>query len=250
MPTLIITIDQECCRCSNKIQKILCCIQVLPCSLARPITYYVFMHGTERGEFVIEKVVYEKDKVLVSGPFDANKLSCKLCCKAGKIIKNIEVAKPPPPPPEKPKSPKKELVQCKVIYPCPYPYPCPQQPWPCSCPTCQPPPPPKPEPKPESKPKPKPEPALCNKVVYPYPYPYPYPWPCSCPTPYCECPSSKPTPTPPPAPPKQPPACPCPAWSPRYCGGYPPYMAPPPPMMPYPMVVCDDNPAYGACTVM
>ncbi|KAJ1270781.1 hypothetical protein BS78_06G078000 [Paspalum vaginatum] len=61
MPTLIITVDLECCRCSNKIQKILCCIQ-------------------DRGEFVIEKVVYEKDKVMVSGPFDASKLSAVLWC--------------------------------------------------------------------------------------------------------------------------------------------------------------------------
>ncbi|PAN37908.1 hypothetical protein PAHAL_7G132500 [Panicum hallii] len=235
MPTLIITVDLECCRCSAKIQKVLCCIQ-------------------DRGEFVIEKIVYEKDKVLVSGPFDADKLSSKLCCKAGRIIKKIEVK---PPEKETPKSPKPELP-CKPICPYPYPYPYPQPTWPCSCPTpyccgCQSkPPPPKEESKsPETKSKPKPDPALC-KLIYPYPYLYPCPqpaWPCSCPTPHCGC-QSKPASTPPPAPaePPKPPACQCPAWSPCYCsGGYPPYMPPP---MPYPMVVCDESPPYGACTVM
>ncbi|XP_039818564.1 protein PYRICULARIA ORYZAE RESISTANCE 21-like, partial [Panicum virgatum] len=228
--TLIITVELECCHCSAKIQKVLCCIQ-------------------DHGEFVIEKIVYEKDKVLVSGPFDADKLSSKLCCKAGRIIKKIEVAKPPSKTPDPPKSPKKEPVMCP--YPDPYPYP--QPAWPCSCPTpyccwCPsskpPPPPPKKEPKPpETKPKP-------DLVIYPYPYSYTCPqpaWPCSCPTPHCGC-KPKPAPSPPPPEPPKPPACQCPAWSPCYCsGGYPPYMPSP---MPYPMVVCDDSPPYGACTVM
>ncbi|KAG2565922.1 protein PYRICULARIA ORYZAE RESISTANCE 21-like [Panicum virgatum] len=230
MPTLIITVDLECCRCSSKIQKVLCCIQ-------------------DRGEFVIEKIVYENDKVLVSGPFDADKLSSKLCCKAGRIIKKIEVAKPPKNDP--PKCPKKEPVTCTAIYPYPYPYPCPQPAWPCK--------------PPKEEPKPKPEPPSC-KMIYPDPYPYPcsQPWPCSCPSPHCVC-QSKPAP-PPPEPPK-PPACQCqcPAWSPCYCsgggmpacqrqcpawlpcycsGGYPPYMPPPT------MLVCDDSPPYGACTIM
>ncbi|OEL36920.1 hypothetical protein BAE44_0002061 [Dichanthelium oligosanthes] len=175
MPTLIITVDKECCRCSTKIQKIICWIQ-------------------ERCEFVIEKVAYEKDKVIVSGPFDADKLSSSLWCKAGRIIKNIEIAKPPPPPPPPPPSPE---PKCKLICPYPYRFPCPQ----------------------------------------------PGAWsPCSCPAPHCGC-QSKPPPSPPPAPPKQP-ACQCPTWSSCYCGGgYPP-------PMPYPMVVCDDGPPYGACAVM
>uniref|UniRef100_A0A0A8YW37 HMA domain-containing protein n=1 Tax=Arundo donax TaxID=35708 RepID=A0A0A8YW37_ARUDO len=175
MSTLVVTVDLECCRCSGKIQKILCCIQ-------------------DRGEFVIDKIVYEKDKVIVSGPFDADKLSCRLCCKAGRIIKNIEVVKPPPP-----------------------------------------------------KPEPKPEPVVPYKLIpYPYPYPYQQPaWPCSCPTSYCQC-HSKP---PPPEPPK-PPACHCPSWPSCYCSGYPPPSYVPPPMPPYPFVVCDENPAYGACAVM
>ena len=71
--------------------------------------------------------MYEKDKVLVSGPFDADKLSRKLWCKAGRIVKNIEVAKPPPKPDPKPEpKPKPEPSPCKQIYPYPYPFPCPQ----------------------------------------------------------------------------------------------------------------------------
>ncbi|TVU14727.1 hypothetical protein EJB05_38217 [Eragrostis curvula] len=91
MPTLNITVDPECGRCSSKIQKVLRCVQ-------------------ERGEFVIEKVMYEKDKVIVSGPFDAEKLACKLCCKAGRIIKNIEIVKPPPAETDK-KEPKRRRSQ-------------------------------------------------------------------------------------------------------------------------------------------
>ncbi|KAJ1270774.1 hypothetical protein BS78_06G077500 [Paspalum vaginatum] len=182
MPTLIITVDLECCRCSNKIQKILCCIQ-------------------DCGEFVIEKVVYEKDKVMVSGPFDAIKLSAVLWCKAGRVIKNIEEAKPPKP------KPKPEPAPCKLMYAYPYPYPCPQTPgaswsWPCSCPTphcgCQ-----------WSKPAPAPAPA---------PAPPP-PEPLK--TPECKCPTWSPS-------------CYC-------GGGYPPYMMPPHMPYPYPVVVCDDS---------
>ncbi|XP_066344133.1 protein PYRICULARIA ORYZAE RESISTANCE 21-like, partial [Miscanthus floridulus] len=98
MGKLKITVDLECGRCSTKIQKVLCCIQ-------------------ERCEFVIEKVEYEKDKVTVSGPFDANKLSCILWAKACRIIKNIEIVK------EKEPEPKPE-PKCKLVYSCPYP--CPQ----------------------------------------------------------------------------------------------------------------------------
>ncbi|KAF0924906.1 hypothetical protein E2562_014982 [Oryza meyeriana var. granulata] len=84
MPTLVIAMNLQCCRCSTKIQKLLCCMQ-------------------ERGEFEIEKIVYEKKTVVVSGPFDAEKLSCKLWCKAGKIIKDIKIKTPPEPPvPTKP----------------------------------------------------------------------------------------------------------------------------------------------------
>ena len=75
----------------------------------------------EQCEFVIEKVEYEKDKVIVSRPFDANKLSHSLWAKADRIIKNIEVIKEKEPEPKSEPKPK-----CKLVYSCPYyPYPCP-----------------------------------------------------------------------------------------------------------------------------
>uniref|UniRef100_A0A804RJ35 Uncharacterized protein n=1 Tax=Zea mays TaxID=4577 RepID=A0A804RJ35_MAIZE len=201
--TLIVTVNLECCRCSSKIQKILCGIQ-------------------QEGEFTIEKIVYEKDKVLVTGPFDADKLSCKLWCKAGRIIKDIQVAKPKD---EKPKNPSCKLVY--PYYPC-YPFQlCPQQQpgaWPCSggCPHphcgCQSKPPPPPVPPPPPPPPPPPMPPACQCSTWP-----------SC---YCGG-----------YPPPMPPSCQCSTWPSCYCGGYPP-------PMPYPMIVCDDSPPYGACTVM
>uniref|UniRef100_A0A0D9W4G4 HMA domain-containing protein n=1 Tax=Leersia perrieri TaxID=77586 RepID=A0A0D9W4G4_9ORYZ len=191
MPTLIITVDLQCCRCSTKIQKILCCMQ-------------------ERGEFEIEKIVYKKETVEVSGPFDAEKLYCKLWCKASKIIKDIKIKPPPPPEEKKPKTDDK-----------------------------------KDEDKKPDKPKPKPDPPC--KLIFPYMYPphqYCPTWPCGCPTQHCECHSKPPPPAPtPPPPPPEPtkPACGCHGCSPPY----PPYMAPYPPM-----VVCEENPNYGACTIM
>jgi hypothetical protein len=177
---------------------------------------------TTEGEFTIEKIVYEKDKVLVTGPFDADKLSCKLWCKAGRIIKDIQVAKPKD---EKPKNPSCKLVY--PYYPC-YPFQlCPQQQpgaWPCSggCPHphcgCQSKPPPPPVPPPPPPPPPPPMPPACQCSTWP-----------SC---YCGG-----------YPPPMPPSCQCSTWPSCYCGGYPP-------PMPYPMIVCDDSPPYGACTVM
>ncbi|KAG8081807.1 hypothetical protein GUJ93_ZPchr0014g47495 [Zizania palustris] len=147
MTTLIITVDLQCCRCSTKIQKILCCMQ-------------------ERGEFAIEKVAYEKDKVVVSGPFDGEKLYCKLLCKAGRIIKDIKIVKPEPKKPDD-KKPEPKKPDDK-----------------------------KPEPKkPDEKPKPE------YKIIpYPYLYPYPYytqqqycpTWQCGCVTPHCESPAIEP----------------------------------------------------------
>jgi hypothetical protein len=99
----------------------------------------------EQCEFVIEKVEYEKDKVTVSGPFDANKLSCCLWAKAGRIIKNIEIVKEKEPEP-KPKP------KCKLVYsypPCPQLGPCAG---PCSCPT---------------PPCPPPMPPACSAMPYP-----------------------------------------------------------------------------------
>ncbi|TVU14726.1 hypothetical protein EJB05_38216 [Eragrostis curvula] len=222
MPTLNITVDPECGRCSSKIQNVLRCVQ-------------------ERGEFVIEKVMYEKDKVIVSGPFDAEKLACKLCCKAGRIIKNIEIVKPPLAETDKKEPKKEEPKLCKLV-PYPYPWPCSCAPSYCRCPAkILPPSPP--------KPKSKPEPAPCKLLPCPCPFPCPPPaWPCSCPPPYCQCNVKPPAPepvSPPPQPePPKAPACQCPTW-PCHCYGYPL-----PPRLPYPMVVCDESPPYGSCVIM
>jgi len=168
MPTLIITLDMDCCRCTTKIQKVLCSIQ-------------------DRGKFTIDKIVYGDGKVLVSGPFDADKLSCKIWCKAGKIIKNIEVAKPPPKQKEeKPVEPKP--APWLVAYP--YPYPVPYQQYtttgPCGCATpycdCHSKPPPlAPAPAPTCQ---CPTGPSCHCSSYP-PYQQPMPRPCT-PMVYCE----------------------------------------------------------------
>ncbi|XP_040379508.1 protein PYRICULARIA ORYZAE RESISTANCE 21-like [Oryza brachyantha] len=192
MPTLIITVDLQCCRCSTKIQKLLCCIQ-------------------EGCEFEIEKIVYEKDTVVVSGPFDAEKLSCVLWCKAGKIIKCIKIK-----PPEKEKEKEKPKPEpCKLIplsYPyCPPPQRCPPTPScpPCGCATPH-----------------------CECHCKPAPPPPPPPPPAEPPKPACGCPAN------------WSPSC----HSCSRCYPAPPY---PPPAMAYPPVLlCDESPQYGACAVM
>ncbi|TVU42754.1 hypothetical protein EJB05_09175, partial [Eragrostis curvula] len=193
--TLNIFIHPDCCRCSNKIQKLLCCIK-------------------ERGEFKIEKIVYEKDKVVVTGPFDAEKLTCKLCCKAGKIIKKIDIQKPPAPtptpaPPVEPKNPTKPVESKKPQNPEPSPapyYPVPYYPVPH--PAYYPPPMLNaPQTKPE---QPKPDPPQLGLWAS-----------CSCPPPYCHCDEKK-----------QRPACKCP---PPYCHCC--VVVCPPPCKPCPHVV-------------
>ncbi|KAG2564962.1 protein PYRICULARIA ORYZAE RESISTANCE 21-like [Panicum virgatum] len=103
MLTVIITLDLDCCRWREEIEKIICCFQA-------------------RTEFVFEKVEYEKDKVILSGNFDPDKLCCMLRgCKAGCLIKKIEVVEPDC-------KPKFETSSCKLI-----PHPCPN---PCLQPAC------------------------------------------------------------------------------------------------------------------
>uniref|UniRef100_A0A8R7R140 HMA domain-containing protein n=1 Tax=Triticum urartu TaxID=4572 RepID=A0A8R7R140_TRIUA len=78
MPTIIIKVDLDCGRCHAKIRKVLERIR-------------------EKGEFIIDDIKYDEKKnhVIVSGPFDADKLGDKLCCKACNIIKEIETVEPP-----------------------------------------------------------------------------------------------------------------------------------------------------------
>jgi len=214
MPTIIIKVDLDCARCHRKIERVLDRIR-------------------EKGEFVIDDIEYDEkhNKVIVKGPFDADRLSDKLCCKACKIIKEIEIVEPPPPPPPEP--PKKEE-----------PKPPPPEP------VVEPPPPPpaevKPEPPKKKEPEVKPPPPAPTKVVevpYPWPYPYPYPmWPSDCCCHHghggCHCCSCKEEPAPAPAPA---PVYPPPQYNvyPQYpaqpCGGY--------------KIVCEDDPPY-ACAIM
>ncbi|KAL6894100.1 hypothetical protein ACP4OV_008198 [Aristida adscensionis] len=240
MPTIIVKVDLECCRCYAKIQKVLNRIQ-------------------EKGEFVIDDIEYDEknNRVIVSGPFDADKLADKLCCKACKIIKEIEIVEPPPPPP--PESPKKEKPAPPPPAPEVKPPPPPpavveppkEKPPPPPPPKEEPPkekpPPPKEKPPPPPKEEPKPPPPKVVEVPYPWPYPCPWPaWPSDC---YCHhghggchcCSCGKaPEPAPAPAPPQYVP--------------YPQYVPQPYPCGPcgggggY-RIVCEEDPSY-ACTIM
>ncbi|KAM0832985.1 hypothetical protein ACQ4PT_064548 [Festuca glaucescens] len=215
MPTIKIKVDLDCSRCHRKIEKVLDRIR-------------------EKGEFVIDDIEYDEKNniVIVKGPFDADRLADKLCCKACKIIKEIEIVEPPPPPPPEPEPepPKKEE-------------PAPPEPEPV---VEEPPPPAVVEPEPPKKEEPAPPPPAPTKVVevpYPWPYPYPYPaWPSDCCCHHghggCHCCSCKEEPAPAPAPAPPPPQYniypqyPQPAYP---CGGY--------------KIVCEEDPNY-ACSIM
>ncbi|PUZ36999.1 hypothetical protein GQ55_9G083100 [Panicum hallii var. hallii] len=224
MPTIKIKVDLECCRCYTKIQKVLTRIQ-------------------EKGEFCIDDIEYDEknNKVIVTGPFDPDKLADKLCCKACKIIKEIEIVEPPP---KEPEPPKKE--EPKPPPPAPKEEPAPPPPAKVDPP---PPPPPKEEPPPPPPPKqePAPPPPKVVEVPYPWPYPYPFPaWPSECCCHHghggCHCCSCGKAPEAPPAPPPpQPQYIPMPQYVPQPypcnpCGGgY--------------RIVCEEDPSY-ACSIM
>lgn len=227
MPTIIVKVDLECSRCYAKIQKVLDRIR-------------------EKGEFVIDDIEYDEknNRVIVTGPFDPDKLADKLCCKACKIIKEIEIVEPPPPPTtespkeeqapsQPPESPKKSaLLPTPVVVESP-----PAEPDP------------EPEPQPEKSKKEEPKPPQPKIVEVPYTWPYPYPFPawssdccchhghggCHC----CSCGKAQEAP-PAPVPARAPPAQ---------------YIMPPYPQ-PYPCgpcggykIVCEEDPSY-ACTIM
>lgn len=201
----------------------------------------------DKGEFVIDDIEFDvkHNKVIVSGPFDPDKLADKLCCKACKIIKEIEIVDLPPPPPPpapepEPEPPKKEEPQppppkeeekpepppAVIIVEPPAPAPEPE------------PEPPKKEPPPPPPPKqePCPPPPKVVEVPYPWPYPYPFPsWPSDCCCHHghggCHCCSCGKAPAPPP-----PQYIPCyPPQQPYPCGGY--------------RIVCEEDPSY-ACAIM
>ncbi|XP_062214564.1 protein PYRICULARIA ORYZAE RESISTANCE 21-like [Phragmites australis] len=226
MPTIIVKVDLECSRCYAKIQKVLNRIQ-------------------EKGEFCIDDIEYDEknNRVVVSGPFDAEKLADKLCCKACKIIKEIEIVEPPPPPEPKKDEPKKEEPQPPAPKPEVVPAPPPTV-------VVEPPPPSpkKEEPKKEEPKKEEPKPPAPKVVEIPYPWPYPYPfpaWPSDCCCHHghggCHCCSCGKAPEPAPPPP-QPQYTPMPQYVPQPypcgpCGGggY--------------RIVCEEDPSY-ACIIM
>ncbi|XP_040384826.1 early nodulin-75-like [Oryza brachyantha] len=90
--TIILKVDLDCHKCYNKIRKILCCLQ-----------------DQER----ITTISYDNKNniVVVAGPFDAQRLCCRIRCKGGKVIKDVHIVdgaggkpakmveSPPPPPP-------------------------------------------------------------------------------------------------------------------------------------------------------
>ncbi|CAL4991162.1 unnamed protein product [Urochloa decumbens] len=84
---VIVVVDLDCHKCYNKIRKVLC--QLQDCERIRTISFD------------------DKSKtVTIVGPFDPQRLACKLRCKGGKVIKAIHIvdagggaiAMPPPPP--------------------------------------------------------------------------------------------------------------------------------------------------------
>ncbi|EEE67557.1 hypothetical protein OsJ_25058 [Oryza sativa Japonica Group] len=70
--TVVLNVDLECDRCYKKIRRVLCRIQ---------------------DKANIKTISYDEknNAVMVSGPFDADKVCKKLCCKAGRIIKDMQV---------------------------------------------------------------------------------------------------------------------------------------------------------------
>uniref|UniRef100_A0A0D9W4G0 HMA domain-containing protein n=1 Tax=Leersia perrieri TaxID=77586 RepID=A0A0D9W4G0_9ORYZ len=160
MAILVITVNKECCRCKEKLDKIL---------------------NHLRCKYCIEKIEYEGEKVIVRGSFCAEQLRKCIWRKAGcKIIVNILIVEvwPPvvvtPPPPVVNVNVKADVTASAtaaaeaaakaavdvIIKNCkpPPPPPCNKPPAECS--------------------KPKPE---CKPVPCPYPVPYYYPMPWCCP---------------------------------------------------------------------
>ncbi|XP_020271182.1 protein PYRICULARIA ORYZAE RESISTANCE 21-like [Asparagus officinalis] len=86
LSTVILKVDLQCVACTKKIKKTLCKL---------------------RDREGIRSVIYDEknNSVTISGPFDPRKLIKKICCKACKVIKDIQLwpVEPPnsraPPPP-------------------------------------------------------------------------------------------------------------------------------------------------------
>ncbi|XP_062188601.1 protein PYRICULARIA ORYZAE RESISTANCE 21-like [Phragmites australis] len=70
--TIVLKIDLECARCYKKIRRVLCKIQ---------------------DKLDIKTISYDEksNAVTISGPFDADKVCKKLCCEAGRVIKEMNI---------------------------------------------------------------------------------------------------------------------------------------------------------------
>ncbi|EMS47276.1 hypothetical protein TRIUR3_35043 [Triticum urartu] len=70
--TVVLKVDLECARCYRKMRKVLCKIQ---------------------DKMNIKTISFDEksNSVTVSGPFDPDKLCRKLCCEAGRVIKEMHV---------------------------------------------------------------------------------------------------------------------------------------------------------------
>nr|CAB3454917.1 unnamed protein product [Digitaria exilis] len=70
--TIVLKVDLECQRCYKKIRKVLCKIQ---------------------DKMKITTIAFDDkaNTVTISGPFDADKVCNKLCCEAGRVIKEMDV---------------------------------------------------------------------------------------------------------------------------------------------------------------
>ncbi|KAK1295880.1 hypothetical protein QJS10_CPB15g01649 [Acorus calamus] len=133
--TIILKVDLDCHKCNKKIRAVLCKLQ---------------------GRYNIETIVYDEKKntVTLTGPFCPQRLAKKLCCKACKVIREIEIVDPPKPEPPKPAPPKPEPPKPEPPKPEP-PKPEPPKPEP---PKPEPPKPEPPKPEPPKPEPPKPEP--------------------------------------------------------------------------------------------
>ncbi|RWR77165.1 protein PYRICULARIA ORYZAE RESISTANCE 21-like protein [Cinnamomum micranthum f. kanehirae] len=124
--TLILTVDLGCRRCYKKIRRVI----------------------AQFPEIQSQNFDEKNNKVIVSGHFNPEELSRKLCCKACKYIKDIQIK-----PPDKPKPPEQPKPAPPPPKPAEPPKPAPEPPKPA-------PPPPKPAPPPPKPAPPPPEPVL------------------------------------------------------------------------------------------
>ncbi|KAF8369507.1 hypothetical protein HHK36_032474 [Tetracentron sinense] len=97
--TLVLKVDLDCHCCYKKIKKVLCMFH----------------------EIRDQKFDEKNNTVTITGPFCPQKMTKKLCCKAGKTIKCIEEKKPETTPANKPDPPAKPVPKPEPVIVVPYP---------------------------------------------------------------------------------------------------------------------------------